>query len=150
MQKSGSLRIGKEDELEEEGENKDKGTNEPKGGKKSETLYSDVEGSTSSSSGSEYESCVDETEGNEVFEPRRSTRQKSYAHAIIRKQTNIPSNYVEAINSKEIGWKKAIDEEFRSLESLKTWELVELPKGRKMITSKWVFDEKLDNLGKRL
>jgi len=150
LQKSGSLRIGKEDELEKEGENKDKGTNEPKGGKKNETSYSDEEGSTSSSSGSDYESCVDETEVNEVVEPRRSTRQKSYANAIIRKQTDIPSSYREAINSAEIGWKKAIEEEFRSLESLKTWELVELPKGRKMITSKWVFDEKLDNLGKRL
>jgi hypothetical protein len=103
LQKSGSLRIGKEDELEKEGEKKDKGTNEPKGGKKNETSYSDEEGSTSSSSGSDYESCVDETEVNEVVEPRRSTRQKSYANAIIRKQTDIPSSYREAINSAEIG-----------------------------------------------
>ncbi|CAI7922615.1 unnamed protein product [Closterium sp. NIES-54] len=45
-------------------------------------------------------------------------------------------------------WKKAMESELRSIEENGTWELVELPEGRKAITSKWLFKIKSDADGK--
>ncbi|CAI7912460.1 unnamed protein product, partial [Closterium sp. NIES-53] len=45
-------------------------------------------------------------------------------------------------------WKKAMESELKSIEENGTWELVELPKGRKAITSKWLFKIKSDADGK--
>ncbi|CAI7806123.1 unnamed protein product [Closterium sp. NIES-54] len=44
-------------------------------------------------------------------------------------------------------WKKAMDSELKSIEKNGTWELVELPEGRKAITSKWLFKIKSDAAG---
>jgi len=44
-------------------------------------------------------------------------------------------------------WLKAIYEELQSLNKNNTWELVQLPAGRKPIDSKWVFKIKRDNKG---
>ncbi|CAI7883365.1 unnamed protein product [Closterium sp. NIES-53] len=41
-------------------------------------------------------------------------------------------------------WKKAMDSELKSIEENGSWELVELPEGRKAITSKWLFKIKSD------
>ncbi|CAI7776882.1 unnamed protein product [Closterium sp. NIES-53] len=41
-------------------------------------------------------------------------------------------------------WKKAMESELKSIEENGTWELVELPEGRKAITSKWLFKIKSD------
>ncbi|CAI7796818.1 unnamed protein product [Closterium sp. NIES-54] len=41
-------------------------------------------------------------------------------------------------------WKKAMENELKSIEENDTWELVELPEGRKAITSKWLFKIKSD------
>ncbi|CAI7885450.1 unnamed protein product [Closterium sp. NIES-54] len=45
-------------------------------------------------------------------------------------------------------WKKAMESELKSIEENGTWELVELPEGRKAITSKWLFKIKSDADGK--
>ncbi|CAI7781214.1 unnamed protein product [Closterium sp. NIES-53] len=45
-------------------------------------------------------------------------------------------------------WKKAMESELKSIEENGTWELVELPEGRKAITSKWLFKIKSDVDGK--
>ena len=45
------------------------------------------------------------------------------------------------------GWEKAIDEELTQHDTLKTWELVDLPPGRKAIGNKWVFVRKRDERG---
>ncbi|CAI7810992.1 unnamed protein product [Closterium sp. NIES-53] len=45
-------------------------------------------------------------------------------------------------------WKKAMESELKSIEENGTWELVELPDGRKAITSKWLFKIKSDADGK--
>ncbi|CAI7882050.1 unnamed protein product [Closterium sp. NIES-53] len=45
-------------------------------------------------------------------------------------------------------WKKARESELKSIEENGTWELVELPEGRKAITSKWLFKIKSDADGK--
>lgn len=39
-------------------------------------------------------------------------------------------------------WKEAVDEEIKSLNELQTWELVQLPPGRRAIGCKWVFKVK--------
>ena len=49
---------------------------------------------------------------------------------------------LESDHSKE--WKTAADAEFGSLMENETWELVELPEGRKAVASKWVFCVKYD------
>ncbi|CAI7750153.1 unnamed protein product [Closterium sp. NIES-53] len=45
-------------------------------------------------------------------------------------------------------WKKAMESELKRIEENSTWELVELPEGRKAITSKWLFKIKSDADGK--
>jgi len=45
-------------------------------------------------------------------------------------------------------WKQATDAEFRSLVDNQTWDLVELPSGRKPTGSKWAFKVKHDGEGK--
>ncbi|CAI7756865.1 unnamed protein product [Closterium sp. NIES-53] len=45
-------------------------------------------------------------------------------------------------------WKKPMESELKSIEENDMWELVELPEGRKAITSKWLFKIKSDADGK--
>lgn len=44
-------------------------------------------------------------------------------------------------------WQEAIAAEFAVLEANKTWDLVPLPKGKKAISSKWVFKIKHNSDG---
>ncbi|CAI7914490.1 unnamed protein product [Closterium sp. NIES-54] len=53
---------------------------------------------------------------------------------------------MESTDSEE--WKKAVESELKSIEENGTWELVELPEGRKAITSKWLFKINSDTDGK--
>ncbi|CAI7898574.1 unnamed protein product [Closterium sp. NIES-54] len=56
-----------------------------------------------------------------------------------------PSTLKEALESSDAEeWKKATESELKSIEENGTWELVELPEGRKAITSKWLFKIKSD------
>ena len=50
-------------------------------------------------------------------------------------------------HSKE--WKKAMEEEMNSLQENKTWELVNLPKGKKALQNKWVYRIKHDGNEKK-
>ena len=53
-----------------------------------------------------------------------------------------PTTYEEAIRGPEsTAWKKAMQEEFDSLNENQTWNLVELPAGSKVLGGKWVLDE---------
>ena len=55
-----------------------------------------------------------------------------------------PKTYQEAMRSIDANfWKEAIKSEIDSLESNKTWELTDLPKGCRPISSKWIFKKKL-------
>lgn len=54
-----------------------------------------------------------------------------------------PRSYDEAINSNEVRqWKRAMDEEYKSLLKNCTWELVEAPEDQKVIDNRWVFKVK--------
>ena len=44
-------------------------------------------------------------------------------------------------------WQIAMDEEFDSLQDNKTWELVSLPLGRKLVQCKWVYKTKISSNG---
>lgn len=55
-----------------------------------------------------------------------------------------PSSYSEAVGDPEWGhlWKEAVENEITALASNRTWEVTTLPKGRNLVTSKWVFNVK--------
>ena len=63
-------------------------------------------------------------------------------------QTDEPKSIREAFegdHAKE--WKAATDSEYKTLIENNTWELTELPVGRKLIGSNWIFKVKYDNDG---
>ncbi|CAI7875360.1 unnamed protein product [Closterium sp. NIES-54] len=53
-----------------------------------------------------------------------------------------PATVEEALSGPQKEWKAAMDAEFNSLIENETWELVELPEGRRPISSIWVFKVK--------
>ena len=56
-----------------------------------------------------------------------------------------PASYNEAIWSKDADeWREACQYEMNALATNDTWELVNLPAGRKAVKSKWVFKLKVD------
>ncbi|CAI7845700.1 unnamed protein product [Closterium sp. NIES-54] len=60
-----------------------------------------------------------------------------------------PATLKEALETSDAEeWKKSMESELKSIEENGTWELVELPEGRKAITSKWLFKIKSDADGK--
>ncbi|CAI7893280.1 unnamed protein product [Closterium sp. NIES-53] len=60
-----------------------------------------------------------------------------------------PATLKEALESSDAEeWKTATESELKRIEENGTWELVELPEGRKAITSKWLFKIKSDADGK--
>ncbi|CAI7835266.1 unnamed protein product [Closterium sp. NIES-54] len=60
-----------------------------------------------------------------------------------------PATLKEALESSDAEeWKKPMESELKSIEENDMWELVELPEGRKAITSKWLFKIKSDADGK--
>ena len=63
--------------------------------------------------------------------------------------SSIPNTYEQAMRSSESEkWQNAIDEEMNSLMNNKTWTYEQLPKGKRAIGCKWVFDHKRDENGK--
>ncbi|KAJ9685389.1 hypothetical protein PVL29_017428 [Vitis rotundifolia] len=57
----------------------------------------------------------------------------------------VPKTVTEALNYP--GWKNAMLEEIRALEDNHTWKLVDLPPGKKVVGSKWVFAVKVNPNG---
>ncbi|CAI7791048.1 unnamed protein product, partial [Closterium sp. NIES-54] len=56
-----------------------------------------------------------------------------------------PATLKKALESSDAEeWKKTMESELKSIAENGTWELVELPEGRKAITSKWLFKIKSD------
>ena len=65
------------------------------------------------------------------------------AEGLCETQTNEPTSIEEAFTSdRGQEWKLAAHEEYQSLMENHTWDLVELPQGRKPIGCKWIFKEK--------
>lgn len=57
----------------------------------------------------------------------------------------VPNDIHEALSMPE--WKSAVMDEMRALEKNGTWEVVELPKGKRVVGCKWVFTPKYDSDG---
>lgn len=54
-----------------------------------------------------------------------------------------PSSYKMALKSNEnVQWCEAMDDEYNSLMENRTWDLVDLPRGRNVIDNKWVYKVK--------
>jgi hypothetical protein len=113
----------------------------------------------------EYESA-ESNEGEESSdnsseseeEPRRSARAnlgqppQRFADyqmfASKEEQTQDPQTFEQAMKSAEASeWKTAIEEELKTIEENQTWKLVDLPRDRKTVGSKWVFKTKLGEDG---
>ena len=76
----------------------------------------------------------------EIRKPARFTDMVAYALPVV---DDIPITYQEAMQSLESDkWKSAMDEEMQSLRKNNTWELAQLPKGKRAIGCKWVFAKK--------
>ena len=110
------------------------------------------------SDSSEAEPVHEEQEPDEVNDGvRRSTRQthkpvwqSDYvmtshdAYCLITEEGE-PSTFQEALKGSDASqWMTAMHEEMEALQRNKTWELVQLPKGRKAIGNKWVYKIKRD------
>lgn len=59
--------------------------------------------------------------------------------------TTIPSNIHEAL--KDPKWKEAVFEELKALNEKKTWDVVDMPKGKKLVGCKWIFSVKVGKNG---
>ena len=69
------------------------------------------------------------------------------AYAVTELDT--PGGYNEAMNSKDAKkWREAMDSEFKALQQNHTWDLAELPAGRKAIKGRWVHVRKLKTYSK--
>ena len=63
-------------------------------------------------------------------------------------QIDEPTSIQEALQSDHAReWKQAIDAEYKSLMEHGTWELIELPRGRRAINCEWIFHTKYDQHG---
>ncbi|XP_019706599.1 uncharacterized mitochondrial protein AtMg00820-like [Elaeis guineensis] len=56
-----------------------------------------------------------------------------------------PQSFEEA--AKKDVWRKAMDDEITTIEKNKTWELVDLPKGKDVTSLKWVYKTKFNEDG---
>ena len=97
---------------------------------------------------SDSENCPTEQPIAESI-PRRSERERQPPDFygvkvnVTSQSPKEPKSIEEAINSPEKSkWEKAMETEMQSLKANKVWDLVELPKGRKAIGSKWVYKVK--------
>jgi hypothetical protein len=54
-------------------------------------------------------------------------------------------NFNEA--NKDDHWVKAMNDELDHIEKNNTWEMVQIPKGKNVIGSKWIFKNKLNEQG---
>ena len=68
----------------------------------------------------------------------------AWVNSIEQSDTAEPTSVLEALsNCEKKEWKKAMESEMRSIEENDVWELVELPEGKRLVGSKWVFKRKI-------
>ena len=73
-----------------------------------------------------------------------STRYPISEYTMITKERE-PKSFQEIQSHKDKqSWLKAMHEEMNSLNNNKTYDLVELPKGKKVLKNKWMFKLKKD------
>jgi transposase InsO family protein len=75
----------------------------------------------------------------------QKTQQFNYALMTTIMKTSDPQTYGEAKGQHE--WEQAMENEYDSLIKNKTWELVDLPKGKNVVNNKWVYKTKFKSDG---
>ena len=72
--------------------------------------------------------------------PQRPSQRFSPFEYILLTDEGEPTCFQEACEGdNNIKWKKAMQEELKSLHDNKTWDLVEWPKGRDVLKNKWMY-----------
>lgn len=81
--------------------------------------------------------------------PSYYTIEEQCYHTFVQSMENdIPESYQEIKgHSDQIQWEKAINEELKSLDENKTWEIVPMPKNKNIVDCKWVLTVKNDSNG---
>ena len=77
-------------------------------------------------------------------ERRPSTRYPTSEYTMITKEGESESFQEVQSHKEKQSWLKAMHEEMNFLNKNKTYDLVELPKGKKVLRNKWVFKLKKD------
>lgn len=95
--------------------------------------------------------CIDNTEEETTPNLRRSERERRppdfYGElaTIANSESREPATAREALAGPDTDkWKGAMEKEIESLHENQVWDLIELPKDRKAVGSKWVFKLKTD------
>ncbi|KFY82599.1 hypothetical protein V500_10440 [Pseudogymnoascus sp. VKM F-4518 (FW-2643)] len=106
----------------------------------------------------ESEAALQEASPVEEFNVRRSGRERrptrpfeeafEATYAVPPKLPN-PGRYSEAVTDPEHGadWSLAVKEELTQLQSLGTWERAKLPRGKRVLGCRWVFNVKYTPTG---
>lgn len=80
--------------------------------------------------------------------PRPNYRPPRYSSFNVSEQAADPITYDEALSRVDSDlWKKAMKNELDSLKSNNTWDIADLPAGKKPISNKWVYKTKRDAKG---
>lgn len=80
--------------------------------------------------------------------PESSGVRQGLKVSVKSKESTDPRTPTEALRSQYSSkWKTAMDEEYRALMENGTWDIVELPSGKKAIGCKWLFKTKTDEKG---
>ncbi|RVW29262.1 Retrovirus-related Pol polyprotein from transposon TNT 1-94, partial [Vitis vinifera] len=83
-------------------------------------------------------SCTQHPIGNFISYDKLSPTFRAFTSSITEIQ--VPQNIQEAFKYPK--WKAAVDEEVRALEKNGTWEITDLPRGKKPVGCKWIFTVK--------
>ncbi|CAA9993736.1 unnamed protein product [Nesidiocoris tenuis] len=80
--------------------------------------------------------------------PQLPSKFNDFVMAVMNAEPNDPDTYQNAMESSDADiWKQAMDCEFKSQQDNKTWELVDLPPGKRPLDCRWVFRSKRDANG---
>ena len=109
--------------------------------------------SSESDSNEENNPKGDEAAGPQLRRSTRTTKGKVPERLTYKaheeQKDSEPKTFKQAMNSRNaMQWKCAMEEELEAINENKTWELSDLPMGRRAIGSRWVFKEKRDGNGR--
>ena len=95
--------------------------------------------------GSPSSSGVTDERQNPRFRSIEDIYNQGEVHLVCLLADSENITYSEA--RKDSKWVKAMDEEIKAIEKNETWELADLPKGKKTIGVKWVYKKKMNPKG---
>ncbi|KAL2228363.1 UNVERIFIED_CONTAM: Retrovirus-related Pol polyprotein from transposon RE1, partial [Sesamum indicum] len=84
--------------------------------------------------------CACEKENNDILTVTLQNNMNRCMSVVVNLPSE-PRNYTEAVKRKE--WVEAMESEIKALDDNDTWDITELPEGKKAIGSKWIYKLKL-------